>query len=240
MKRLAQLTSLVVTLGALSAACSGSIVTDGDDDGEGGSGGDGNGGAPGVTTTAITTGNTPPPPSPAISMLRWELDNPPGTSSSISVSTVTTGSSMNTTSSGPGSVVATTGVTTTGVTTGGNMTSSVSSGNPLDPNDLVIVLGSELQQCEDPFATNCATQNWRVTISLPTSMQQIGTYDLEGLANWFESDQCNGGGGGTFWEGTITITSIDPGQVDFVLAGTNDFFLLPGNADGAYSAPRCF
>ena len=237
MKRLAQLTSLVVTLGALSAACSGSIVTDGD--GEGGSGGEGAGGAP-TTTTAITTGNNPPPPSAAISMLRWELDNPPGTSSSISVSSVSgSGSSMNTTVVSTGGP--TSGVTTGSVTTGGNMTSAVTTGgNPLDPNDLVIVLGSELQQCEDPFASNCATQNWRVTISIPTSMQQIGTYNLEGLANWFESDQCNGGGGGTFWEGTITITSIDPGQVDFVLSGTNDFFLLPGNADGSYSAPRCF
>lgn len=245
MKRLAQLTSLVVTLGALGAACSGSIVTDGDEDGEGGSGGEG--GAPQVTTTtAITTGTNPPPPSPAISMLRYELDNPPSsTSVAVSVSSVSSGGNMNTTAVTTGGNPTTGSVTTgsgptTGSTTGSYSSSVSSSSGGLDPNDLVIILGNQLQACEDPFASDCSTQSWKVYINLPVSMQQIGTYSLEGIANWSESDACNGGGGGSFWQGTIQVTSIDAGQVDFVLAGTNDFFVVEGNADGAWTAPRCF
>jgi hypothetical protein len=226
MTRLAQLVGVLASLGLGLAACSSTVVGgdleggggDGVEDGNGGDGG--NGGAPNQPTT---TSSNPPPPSPAISMLRWELDNPPAPSG---VSVSTTGGNF----------------TTVGVTTGSDpTTSSVTTGSSsLDPYDLVIILGSQLQSCSDPFANDCSAASWRVVISLPTPMQAQGTYALTGLANFSEITSCESGGGGSYWEGTITVTHIDAGQVDFVLDGTSDFFFQNGNADGSYSAPRCF
>lgn len=223
MKRLAQLLGISASLALALGACNATVISDGDEDGgggetndgAGGDGGNGANGAGGAPTT--TTSSNPPPPSPAISMLRWELDNPPGTSS---VSVTSSGNFTTTSGSGP--------------------TSSVSSGTPLDPNDLVIFLGSKLQSCDDPFTTDCSGQSWKVIISLPTTMQAVGTYALTGIANFSETDSCNGGGGGSYWEGTITVTSIDAGKIDFTLSGTSDFFFLDDNADGSYTAPRCF
>ena len=237
MHRLAQLVGLLASLGLAGAACSSTVVSgDFDDDVEDGEGGDGGqGGYPStgaecgtMCNPGPTTGMDPLPPSPAISMLQWELDTPPSaTSSGVSVSS-------------SGGNFTTVGVTSSGVTTGSGPTTSVSSGIPHDYDTLVILLSNQPQACEDPFATDCTSLSWQISIRLPTEIQAVGTYALTGLASFYESDSCNGGGGGSFWEGTIQVTNIDDTQVDFILSGTSDFFFSPGNADGTYSAPRCF
>ncbi len=232
MTRLAQLTGALFGIALAATACSSTISDASDDDGEGGEGGAGGG----PVSTTVTTG-TPPAPSPAIAMLRWEYDNPPS-STSVSVSVASTGGNFNTTA------VTTGGNPTSGVTTGSVTTTSgptTTSGSQYDPNDLMIFLGSQLQSCEDPYASDCSQPYWRVAIVLPPEVQQIGTYSLNGLATFTETEACDAGfGGGSFWDGTIQITSIDAGEIEFTLAGTNDFFFVEDNADGTYSAPRCF
>jgi hypothetical protein len=232
MTRLAQLTGVLFGIALAATACSSTVSDASDDDGEGGEGGAGGG----PVSTTVTTG-TPPAPSPAIAMLRWEYDSPPS-STSVSVSSTTSGN-FNTTA-----VTTTGGWSTTGVTTGSVTTTSgptTTSGSQSDPNDLMIFLGSQLQSCEDPYASDCSQPYWRVTIVLPPEVQQIGTYSLNGLATFTETEGCDAGfGGGSFWDGTIQITSIDGGEIEFTLAGTNDFFFVEANADGSYSAPRCF
>jgi len=227
MNRLLPLFGLFACLTIGAAACNGTVMSDGfpdddgapDDDGQGGSGAAGGaggaGGAP--TVSSSSTGMNPPPPSPAISMLYSELEDQTSSSSSGPA----TGSTGNT--SGGGTTVAT-----------------VSSGSTIDPDTLVIFLGSELQVCEDPYASDCNTPSWRVSLHLPTTHQAVGTYSLDGLGNWSETISCGSGGGGTYWEGTIQITAIDQDEISFTLAGTNPFFDFQGNADGEYTAPRCF
>jgi hypothetical protein len=126
-------------------------------------------------------------------------------------------------------------VETGGVTSGG--------GPALDPNTLMIFLGDTTQRCNDPFVGSC-TQQFQVGIQLPTSLQAVGTYPLQDHAYFSVSlggdpGECSGGGG-TYWDGTIDVTAIDATQVTFTLAGTGNLFGYPGNADGTYTAKRCF
>jgi hypothetical protein len=227
MNRLARPLVLLTGLGLVLIACETTIISDGDEDGGGGTGGDG--GTTSSTQPTMTTGMQPPPPSPAISMLYSEWNDLPPPNGSVVA-----------TSAGGTTIAATTGPTTTG---SGPATATVGTGTPHDPATLVIFLGSELQSCAAPGISECdADGTWDVTILLPPQLQTPGTYPLENLASWFEQGPCDrgGGGGGSYWDGTIQVTAVSAGEIAFTLSGTGSFFFVQGNADGSYVAPRCF
>ena len=125
-----------------------------------------------------------------------------------------------------------------GVTGGGSTT--------VDPNTLFIFVSNGAQSCADPHAQpDGCDSRYQISISLPPNLQAVGTYPLENHA--FASITEPGGpgacagGGGSFWDGTIEVTSIDATQVTFTLAGTADYLLSSGgHADGTYTATRCF
>lgn len=135
---------------------------------------------------------------------------------------------------------------------GGNVNTSVAvttGGSGIDPNTLVLFVSDAAQSCADPFqslASCAAAAHHQVTIFLPPNLQAAGTYSLDQLATWSESDAGNGspgecsGGGGSYWDGTIEISAIDGTHVDFTLAGTAQFFGASGNSDGTFTAKRCF
>lgn len=188
-------------------------------------GGSGSGGSGGSTGSAIDTtsgggqGGTvaQPPPvddGPAIAMLTSQVNMPgfPGTSGGVTVATTTGGAS--------------------------------------DPNELVIFLSNAAQSCADPYLGlySCATERHQIRVWLTPEHQAVGTYSLWEMAMWAHSapqtgngnEGFCGGGGGTYWDGTIEVTAIDATHVDFTLAGTGQVIGGNGNSDGSYSAIRCF
>jgi hypothetical protein len=126
--------------------------------------------------------------------------------------------------------------------------SVVASGGPaIDPNSLFLFVSNGAQSCADPYAYSggCATPRYQISILLPQTLQAVGTYPLDNLATMSVTEPGGGntcsGGGGSYWDGTITITAINATHVSFTLAGTGKlFFSGTGNADGAYTAKRCF
>jgi hypothetical protein len=188
----------------------------------GSSGNGGNGGAdttlstgtllPPEETTSASTGAQPAPEDgPAIAMLRSQLPPP---------------------SVGDGS----SGVTSTG------------GGPEEDPNTLfVFISNSSAQYCADPLSTTsngCSAPVFQVSIALPVALQAVGTYSLDqlGFASFSAPEGGNicSGGGGSYWDGTIEITAIDATHVTFTLAGTGPLLLDNDNANGTYTAKRCF
>jgi hypothetical protein len=126
---------------------------------------------------------------------------------------------------------------------------SVSSGGGGDPpgDDLILVASSASPQCSDPYGSpGCAADGWAVFVSLPAAYQTPGVYSLSDPAinshfsmSFTENGQCAGGGGGSYWDGSIEVVSIDAEGVTFVLSGTAAIGLGFGNADGSYGAPIC-
>ena len=124
--------------------------------------------------------------------------------------------------------------------------SGVGGGSGPDPNTLFIFVSDAAQSCADPYAQGdgCSIARYQVAIGLPPSLQAVGVYPLDQIATFSETDpggspdECSGGGG-SYWDGTISITAIDAQKVSFTLSGTATLFLTPGNADGAYEAERC-
>lgn len=136
--------------------------------------------------------------------------------------------------SGPGSVVA--------VTSGGDpSTSAVTSGGGEGSyDDLFLIVGNQAPACEAPFDTGCAAPAYRVSVVLPLAFQQPGFYSLQGIATFFESEtNCQGGGGGSYWDGSIEVLEVNEERIIFKLTGTSPLSNLP-SADGVYSAPRCY
>ena len=133
--------------------------------------------------------------------------------------------------------------------TGTTVGSTSTGGSGVDANTLVLFVSDAAQSCADPFQGlfSCATPRYQVTIGLPPNLQAVGTYSLNQLASMGESDPGDGsggpnscsGGGGSYWDGTITISAIDGTHVDFTLAGTGQLIGVGGNADGTYTALRC-
>lgn len=125
---------------------------------------------------------------------------------------------------------------TSGVSTGGST---------IDPNTLLLFVSNGAQSCVNPYAQpgGCVSR-YQVGINLPPNLQAVGTYPLTDLGfisitEPGDPGTCSGGGG-SYWDGTIAITSIDATHVTFTLAGTGSIFSNPGNADGTYTAKRCF
>lgn len=128
----------------------------------------------------------------------------------------------------------------------GSVVASGGGGPGIDPNSLFLFISNGAQACTDPFAYSggCAAPRYQVSILLPPSLQAVGTYPLDNLATMSVTEPGGGdtcsGGGGSYWDGTITLTAIDATHVTFTLAGTGKLFFASGNADGTYTAPRCF
>jgi hypothetical protein len=124
------------------------------------------------------------------------------------------------------------GVTTTG-------------GNAEDPNTLYLFVSNGAQSCVDPYAEAAGcVQRYQVVIRLSPSLQAVGTYSLNEIGYMSVTEPGNpgecSGGGGSYWDGTIDVTAIDATHVTFTLAGTAQIFSSQGNADGTYTAQRCF
>jgi hypothetical protein len=123
---------------------------------------------------------------------------------------------------------------------GGTSGSSGGGGPGPDPNALHIYVGDVPIDCAAPYELDCGN-HWTVSFILPPALQQPGTYSLEALnATSFVtldgSPEC-GGGGGSFWDGQVQITSIDATGVSGTFIGTSTFDF---DANGDFSAVRCF
>ena len=125
----------------------------------------------------------------------------------------------------------------------GGTVASTGSGPSIDPNTLVVVIGGQSVACSDPYLLDCGAE-WFVSLNIPPAMQAIGTYPLDDTGvNGFASETGDGVGpecsfgGGTFWGGTLTITSIDAVQVTGTLQNTDSYWSF--DADGAFTALRC-
>jgi hypothetical protein len=118
-------------------------------------------------------------------------------------------------------------------------------GNAEDPNTLFLFVSNGAQSCVDPYAQGAGcVRRYQVAIRLPPSLQAVGTYSLNELASVSITEPgdpgaCSGGGG-SYWDGTIDITAIDAAHVTFTLAGTGQIFTAQGDANGTYTATRCF
>ncbi len=126
------------------------------------------------------------------------------------------------------------------------LTSAVATPSYVTPGNLTLYATSLQNTCADPSlgALGCSVGVDGVSIELSPAMQAVGTYPLDQIgtfSSWHPDPQAScGGGGGSYFQGTIEIVSIDASQVVFTLAGTSDgFFFSKGNADGTFTAPRC-
>lgn len=127
---------------------------------------------------------------------------------------------------------------------GGGTTASTGGGEPPpDPDTLEVFIGGQPLACSDPYALSCGSQ-WTVSFSLPPALQAPGLYALDATElNAFATETGPGGGeecwwgGGSYWDGTVEVLSIDATQVTVRLAGTSGLFEF--DADGDFTALRC-
>ncbi|WP_437963503.1 hypothetical protein WMF04_27675 [Sorangium sp. So ce260] len=129
-------------------------------------------------------------------------------------------------------------------TSGSSGSESTGSGEPaLDPNDLFIIIGNRELSCADPsFHFICG--KWEVSISIPPALQVPGVIPLDtpGLGAYASvagPDRGGGdcyGGGGSFFDGTIEIVSIDAEKVVVRFEDTSTFDF---DANGEHTALRC-
>jgi len=123
----------------------------------------------------------------------------------------------------------------------GGGTSSVSSGPEPDPNILHVMISDLTIACRDPYGLDCGG-HWKASFQLPVEWQTPGVYSLE-QANGFARGSCDedpvdcSGGGGTWWGGTVEISSIDGQHVAGTFTGTDTFDF---DANGSFVATRCF
>jgi len=121
---------------------------------------------------------------------------------------------------------------------------SSSSGGGPDPNTLYIAISNTPEVCAEPYAAEPCGNNYRVSFGIPVALQKVGIialndpsiisyYSWSGLAD--NTGQCPGGGG-SFIDGELEITSIDATHVQGILTNTNTFDF---DANGVFDAPRC-
>jgi hypothetical protein len=134
-------------------------------------------------------------------------------------------------------------------TSGSGSAQSVTVGTSGGPegDDLMLFVNSSGGSCGDPIHTECGDDSWSVTVGLPAAYQALGTYSLSDPAlqstfsvtfNDADPEACSGGGG-SYFGGEIEVLSLDSSTVTFRLTNTDSLF-GSGNADGTYTAPRCF
>ncbi|WP_437805915.1 hypothetical protein [Sorangium sp. So ce1078] len=121
--------------------------------------------------------------------------------------------------------------------------STASGGSDLDPNDLFIFIANHEISCADQsFPFICGT--WEVSIFIPPALQVPGVIPLDTpeLGAYFSAagpDRGGGdcySGGGSFFEGTIELVSIDAEKVVFRFEGTDTYEF---DANGEHTALRC-
>ncbi len=119
---------------------------------------------------------------------------------------------------------------------------SVSSGGGPSPNTVLVYIGGNGLDCNNPGYLDCGNQ-WSFSFGIPPEMQQPGTYDLQDL-NGIMSETGDGPGpecsfgGGTFWDGTVEITSIDDNEVVGTVSASPSGWA--NDPSGPFVAPRCF
>lgn len=126
---------------------------------------------------------------------------------------------------------------------GGTTVASSGSGGGIHPDTLMIFIRDDAASCTDPWTMQCGS-HWGVGISIPPHLQTPGILQLSGpdlMSNMSVTGPNEGsnecwGGGGSFFSGTIEIISIDQGQVELKLDGTDTFDF---DANGSYTASRC-
>jgi hypothetical protein len=122
----------------------------------------------------------------------------------------------------------------------------VGGGSSIDPGTLYVEIGNFSQSCADgdPAPVCAGFTYWQVSVGIPPALQAPGVIQLSdpSLNSFFsvsgsDGDACTGGGG-SFTQGTLEITSIDASTIVVTLSGTSavgsDF-----DADGDYTAPIC-
>ena len=139
------------------------------------------------------------------------------------------------------------GFNATSAAVGSGNGSCTGGGNFIDAEALMLFVSNLGQSCADPYHTSqgCIDSRYQVALQIPVGQQATGTYPLQGIGTvTLASPQNNpggcSGGGGSYWDGTISITAIDATSVTFDLQGTAAIGSGFGNADGHYTAPRCF
>lgn len=131
------------------------------------------------------------------------------------------------------------------VSGGGENSTSTGGGTDLDPNDLFVIISNHGLTCVDPYGSY-ACGNWRVAIVIPPALQVPGVLDLHSpeLLNYSGfsvsgpddgSGNCYGGGG-SFYDGTVEIVSLDATQVVVRFEGTDTSEF---DVDGVHTAIRC-
>jgi hypothetical protein len=118
-----------------------------------------------------------------------------------------------------------------------------------DGSTIFFELGSLGPTCGNPQPSASCGVSYGVSIGLPASMvapgviqlndpSVISTFSETGAPYSQQPGDCPGGGG-SFVNGTLTITDVTATTIAFTLAGTLPFQLGSSPADGAYVAARC-
>ena len=128
---------------------------------------------------------------------------------------------------------------------GGEGTSVGVGGSTNDPNALhVFIADTATLTCGDPWSGPPCELHWAVSFKLDPTQQHPGIFTMEEVfgyssesGTFYGPGECSGGGG-SFWDGQVEITSIDAAGVGFTLSGTE---IIGSDAvtDGSYTAPRC-
>lgn len=132
-------------------------------------------------------------------------------------------------------------------TPAGSSVSASTGGGPA-PDDLLLVVtsesGAKILTCNNsPFGDTCPQASWSVYVNLPLPLQKPGTYSMQDLGATFSETQAAyddgtcAGGGGSFFDGTLQVVSIEDSQVVVTLDGVSS---LQGSAvAGTYAMPIC-
>lgn len=126
---------------------------------------------------------------------------------------------------------------------------STGGGPALDPNDLFLRVSDQGVSCGSPTTDLPCGGHYALSIGVPSSLQQVGVYDLQspelsqysymeesGTLQSNDPNDC-GWGGGSLFDGTLEILSIDATEVHFRVTTTGGIW--DTNPSGDYTAPRC-
>ncbi len=136
------------------------------------------------------------------------------------------------------------GSTSIGSDPQGSVSVTVGSGghNGPAPDTLFIKISNQELSCADPSERVGDCGYWQAQFQLPTELQAPGIYTLEELRGFMlfnsadDSSGFCGGGGGSFWDGTVEITSIDKSQVTGFITGSSTWEF---DVNGPFVAHRC-
>jgi hypothetical protein len=125
---------------------------------------------------------------------------------------------------------------------GTTVTSSAAGGHDGPaPDTLFIKIANQPLSCSDPSQSVGDCGYWQAVFQLPTELHAPGIYTLEELDgfmlfNTADEEGFCGGGGGSFWDGTVEITAIDDEQVSGIIKGSSTWEF---DINGPFVAHRC-